>query len=401
MTDFQHSIVLFCGEDGLPLEFNIRNTNNKVDLRALIEHGGGLCSQSDFAVHLISPGTKVLNADLGKKLVSTRYIFDCVKQNYLLDVNDYIFTVSEASTSDISDEDSVVVANDKCLKQNKIDAEPKVKDMNTEESLHLSFTNSDKIICYSQIQSNSKQNLTSSNTSESFIEGTLEVNSKSKLTSILPPEKTYCKHKPLTSTAQDTCAESIQNNFGDFSNDLSPIEGSQSLVSPLKTMDLMSNCDLGFNVKSQKVGHVNLGENMENPSPKCTVVSSSQPAVGDLDEFDNMLLNKVQQKPNADEEELLSESYKVSSSADAQVGSKHNSEEIFEEGSSAIPDSPMQNCDVIAEDKTYIKNLEVEVQKILQKPSPKSIQDKACLVKYLCCVMKLPPAKVLELLPSL
>ncbi|GFR18330.1 hypothetical protein TNCT_500081, partial [Trichonephila clavata] len=68
---------------------------------------------------------------------------------------------------------------------------------------------------------------------------------------------------------------------------------------------------------------------------------------------------------------------------------------------SAIPDSPTLDEDKTNEHAAYIKNLEIDVQKILLKPSPKSIQDKICLVKYLCYVLKLSPAKVLELLPHL
>ncbi|CAL1271674.1 unnamed protein product [Larinioides sclopetarius] len=105
--------------------------------------------------------------------------------------------------------------------------------------------------------------------------------------------------------------------------------------------------------------------------------------------------------PSTAKEEGLSQSYTVSSSADAQVGSKPNSEEIFAGGSSAVPDSPMQNEKLAKECQTFLKELENEVENILKKPSPKSIQDKICLVKYLCCTMKLPPAKVLEILPSL
>lgn len=167
MTEFTHSIVLFSGDDGLPLEFNVRNTNDKSRLKAMIEHGGGLCTQSDNAIHLISPGTKVLNADMGKKLVSSRYVLDCVRENYLLEVNEYVFTISEAQTSDISDEDcgkgkeSPDILNEKQTIVNSdfiIDAGER---LNRNES---SLTTPSKL-------GSQQKSVLSSNQSESFIEG--------------------------------------------------------------------------------------------------------------------------------------------------------------------------------------------------------------------------------------
>ncbi|XP_055937863.1 uncharacterized protein LOC129967479 [Argiope bruennichi] len=401
MTDFQHSIVLFSGEDGLPLEFNVRNTNEKTLLKALIEHGGGLCSQSDGAIHLISSGTKVLNADLGKKLVSTQYIFDCVKQNYLLDVNDYVFTISEARTSDISDEESENLNNDIQAGVPDVNVSDYLEVISMNEtlpsSLHMKGKNNISIVPPELKQNEMQQNLTSSNTSESFVEGSVGMDSNFKISSIPTKSTLSPEYKPLTSTAKDAFSENAQNNFADISDRLSPIEGSQSLVSHLKMNDIFSNDDLKYIVQSQKKNFV---ASPENPSSVHTIVSSSQPTA-EFDEFDNLLLSKAQQKHQSDEEECLSQSYTVSSSADAQVGSKPNSEEIFAEGSSAVPDSPMQNEKLVKEHQAFIKELETGVENILKKPSPKSIQDKIYLVKYLCCIMKLPPAKVLEILPRL
>ncbi|GFS55839.1 BRCT domain-containing protein [Nephila pilipes] len=396
MTDFQHSIVLFCGDDGLPLEFNVRNTSEKSLLREMIEHGGGLCTQSENAVHLISPGTKVLNADLGKKLVSTRYIFDCVNENYLLNVNDYVFALKESNTSDISDEDNEPIIN----------VESEVISKEIDESLLLSIPIMDKTNFVSPIKSTSKQNISqqnvsSSNTSESFIESSIDIHPRTKISSVLSPANILpCEYKPLTSTAKDACTTNLQSNFKDISVELSPIQGSQSLVSPLNSHTLFSNKNEDIGVKLHTISGVSFLQEPENPLVH-TVVSSSQPAIEDLDEFDNLLLSKIQQKPQLNEDEGLSQSYTVSSSADAQVMSKPNSEEIFAPGPSAIPDSPTENQYKTNEYEAYIKNLEVDVQKILLKPSPKSIQDKICLVKYLCCELKLSPAKVLELLPHL
>ncbi|GFQ81914.1 BRCT domain-containing protein [Trichonephila clavata] len=408
MTDFQHSIVLFCGDDGLPLEFNIRNTNEKEVLRAIIEYGGGLCSKSENAVHLITPGTKVLNADLGKKLVSTKYIFDCVKENYLLNVNDYVFTIKEANTSDISDEDNEINHN-KVLDNldMNLNNEPQVVDMDIDETLLPSFPIITQMKFVSPNQSASKQNISlqnlhSSNTSESFIESSIDIHSKPNISSVLPSANIIsCEYKQLTSTAKDACATNLENNFKGMSEELSPIKVSQSLVNPLKSETWFTNKNDSIRVNLETISNVDFHQHPKNPSPVHTVVSSSQLAAEGLDDFDNLLLSKVQKKPQLDDDECLSQSYTVSSSADAQVGSKPNSEEIFAPGCSAIPDSPTLDEDKTNEHAAYIKNLEIDVQKILLKPSPKSIQDKICLVKYLCYVLKLSPAKVLELLPHL
>lgn len=170
MSEFTHSIVLFSGDDGLPLEFNVRNTNDKSRLKAMIEHGGGLCTKSDNAVHLISPGTKVLNADLGKKLVSSRYVYDCVNQNYLLQVDDYVFTVTEAQTSDISDEDS----GKEKISAGILNEKPAI--MNSDVNVDISTTverlnrNESSLTTPSKLGSPQKSGV-SSNQSESFIEG--------------------------------------------------------------------------------------------------------------------------------------------------------------------------------------------------------------------------------------
>ena len=56
------------------------------------------------------------------------------------------------------------------------------------------------------------------------------------------------------------------------------------------------------------------------------------------------------------------------------------------------------NLGQTSERQQYINNLEKEIEQILQKPSPKSIQDKITLVKYICTVKKLAPAIVLQTL---
>ncbi|KAG8178480.1 hypothetical protein JTE90_024640 [Oedothorax gibbosus] len=525
--EFTHSIVLFSGDDGLPLEFNVRNTNEKSLLKAMIEHGGGLCTQSDNAVHLISPGTKVLNADLGKKLVSSRYVFDCVDQNYLLEVNDYVFTISEEPTSDISDEDEEIRLfgnkSPKQLKEKMTDLISNI-DLSTTDDKESHIDSS--ATTPSKLSSTNQKSLTSSNQSESFVEGSQDITHNPRIAGGIVVQNYECI--PLTSTAKEPDSLDMPDNYEDMEQDLSPIQASASLVNPpirkivpSQYEDKTSPKKVRFNqnilspvrapilsqgtktlmAKVNKIGGMNLSpkkasasqvspkkstiipsqsekqnspkqlrKNIAGPSralpviqqkeipineiaatessnldhvemssdpsnedvafnvspqkrsftfpryeriedkedevvpnklpvaasPLHTAVSSSQQGVGDFDQFDNMLISKAQQQVPSDDE--LSQSYTVSSSADAQ---KPSSGEMFAAApASQLPDSPTndrsQAEDELDEQRLYIKRLEAEVEQILLKPSPKSIQDKICLVKYICCVKKLPPRSVLQ-----
>ncbi|GBN93695.1 hypothetical protein AVEN_236870-1, partial [Araneus ventricosus] len=226
----------------------------------------------------------------------------CVKQNYLLDVNDYVFTISEARTSDISDEESENIIANKQVKMPDVDFHENIEviDMDIDETLLSSLPMKDKtsisVVPSGPKQNEMQQNLTSSNTSESFIEGSVGVDSNFKISSMPSKSALSPECKPLTSTAKDAFSGNTRNNFGDISDDLSPIKGSQSLVSPVKTNNIFSSDDLKLIVRSQKVNFV---EHDENPSPVHTVVSSSQP-MAEFDEFDNLLLSKAQQKQQSD-----------------------------------------------------------------------------------------------------
>ncbi|XP_015923095.2 uncharacterized protein [Parasteatoda tepidariorum] len=586
MSDFTHSVVLFTGDDGLSLEFNVRNTNEKSHLKALIEHGGGICTQNENSVHLISPGTKVLNADLGKKLVSSSYIYDCVKRNYLLNVNEYVFTISEAQTSDISDEDSGLFAQRqstcKSPKKNiptmNVEVspikQPNVSNETTPSNLTLPSSNSAVApIC---------------NSSESFVEGSQDNSTSYKITSHVyygnvnnpANEKIKTKEGLLENSEEfnpsqslvypsnpkdllrgnikntlnlsspskpsdlinvsplNLCSPSKQADLINFSplNLRSPSKPADlinisplNLCSPSKPVELM-NATRSLNLQSsskqsdllvdtventsilqsparnipdvsalqptsprnsmktqkerifsspkklidispimradtKKVNKNNINQRLELPvrnpfqektdnvlmeeecgenserdteinidmnigislpgnqllssaSPiKITdscfesqkgvsneaemahnasaVVSSSQPEDG-LDNFDNMLLNKALHKPQSEDEESLSQTCTVSSSADAQVSSKPCSAEVNNTTQDNLPDSPNFISSQVVNEEEYIRNLAVEVQEILEKPPPRTIQDKITLVKYVCCVRKLTPKTVLD-----
>ncbi|XP_035230429.1 uncharacterized protein LOC118202370 [Stegodyphus dumicola] len=454
MSEFAHSIVLFSAEDGSPLEFNIRNVNEKLLLKAMIEHGGGMCSHNENAIHLISPGTKVLNVDLNKKLVSTKYVFDCVKLNYLLDVNDYIIKISEAETSDISDEDSA-----KLLPSHL----PVNKEMPSEDCVvhpHVSIGIADKgqiiadnnaqldLPCCDVDTCTNNENAGLFPNAQDVIRGgssleltccDLDVSNhnlirnnhqaldvKSSVTTV--DESANSKSAEIfrssSNDAQDEFSKAPVNCLQDPGNKSFVIDSSEDEIRPtgpvydgvnplgtvIDSAALGSDNQLIYNKESTEnlkdnIYVVTVDQHVEQKQQVSPVaVSSSQPENGP-DDFDKLLLSKAQNAKTVEEEEdAQSQSYTVSSSADAQVGSKPSSCEINSAevlgACSTVPDSAMPNAERLAERQLYMQNLEAEVERILRKPSPKSIQDKICLVKYICCLKRLPPDVVLQSLQN-
>ncbi|KFM65063.1 Telomeric repeat-binding factor 2-interacting protein 1, partial [Stegodyphus mimosarum] len=447
MSEFVHSIVLFSAEDGSPLEFNIRSVNEKLLLKSMIEHGGGMCSHNENAIHLISPGTKVLNVDLNKKLVSTKYVFDCVKLNYLLDINDYLIKISEAETSDISDEDSAKLLpahlpvdkempSEGCV-VHSLDKEPVIADNNGQLDLPCSDVgictkNKDSALISDApdvIFGGSSLELTccdldvSNHNLNRINHQALDI--KSSVTTV--DESANSKSAEIfrsSNDAQDEFSKAPVNCLQDPGNKSFIIDSSEDEirptgpvydgVNPLGTVidsgalgsdnQLIYNKDSNENLKDN-IYVVTVDQHIEQKQQVSPVaVSSSQPE-NDPDDFDKLLLSKAQNAKTVEEEEdAQSQSYTVSSSADAQVGSKPssceiNSAEVLGAGST-VPDSAMPNAERLTERQLYMQNLEAEVERILRKPSPKSIQDKICLVKYICCLKRLPPDVVLQSLQN-
>ncbi|XP_033111364.1 telomeric repeat-binding factor 2-interacting protein 1-like [Anneissia japonica] len=86
-SEFSHSEVLFTKENGAPLNFYMRPCEQRVELRRLIEYGGGAVTSK------IQPDTirLYLTTDIcfSDECYDSRYIRDCIKQGCLLDLKDY------------------------------------------------------------------------------------------------------------------------------------------------------------------------------------------------------------------------------------------------------------------------------------------------------------------------
>lgn len=393
MSEFCHSIVLFSGDDGLPIEFNIQNAVEKVPLKNMIEYGGGLCTHSADAIYVVSRGTSVINVDTDKKIISSRYIFECVKQNYLLDMDDYKIEINEVEASDFSEENSFQMMEKDGRKSSDNDNSVDIIDSNKNISPPLLLLSSSNHAFDFEDTENRKivePRKRIDPTPSPIIPFQMSSNcNESKLQISTTPEGL-----DVSENERSKPDEGVQI-FHDSLEDLDePIADGQNL-DVAEEVEIQVN---GEDVCDNHSSDVNKGD---RDSPfNAIIVSSSQPNMDGLDQFDNMVLNKLQERPVPQDDECLSQSYTVSSSADAQIppskpSPRDTSAEIFG-GSAAIPDSASQTT----ERQQYINNLEKEIEQILQKPSPKSIQDKIAFVKYICCVKKLAPAIVLQTLQN-
>ncbi len=87
---------LFLDEGGQSKRFYVRPGPAKTQLYPLVTNGGGtLCrSQEPGAILLIDPGdATTVTSSSGKNYISTKYIKDCVEQNQLLNLDDYVISV--------------------------------------------------------------------------------------------------------------------------------------------------------------------------------------------------------------------------------------------------------------------------------------------------------------------
>ncbi|XP_016382689.1 telomeric repeat-binding factor 2-interacting protein 1-like [Sinocyclocheilus rhinocerous] len=90
------SPVLFLDTSGQSMRFYVRPGPTKTQLYPLVTNGGGtLCrNQEPGAILLIDPGdATTVTASSGQKYVSMKYIKDCVEQNQLLNLDDYVISV--------------------------------------------------------------------------------------------------------------------------------------------------------------------------------------------------------------------------------------------------------------------------------------------------------------------
>ncbi|XP_054724815.1 uncharacterized protein LOC129235150 [Uloborus diversus] len=528
MSNFKHSIVLFSGDDGLPLEFNIINTTEKELLKALIEHGGGLCTLSDDAVHLVSPGTRVFNVDFSKKFLSSKFVLDCAEKNYLMNMSDYEIKITALETSDISDDSGNIIKpsnNIKCVPV----AGKNVNTIEIDTEDESPQNSKSKIVCSNVCSDDfvpSKLGMFSSTPSAPIQENSPKKVVEMDLITEEPSlEQVIEQYTSASEIANDTKREvtdmdididiaSSPNNLIEEYNSISKL-GCVDKIQALTKEAHINNCNLGegeisdrtpsdlqvqvqvdeseSHIAKENVGEKDdhLGENeisdrtpsdlqvegmqideseshiskkncsrkneslgegkipgspdkqveggncehflkeprsdqqntkilpdelemvekdvfqVNTPEKKCPepeisviAVSSSQPQ-DEIDDFDCMIFKKSQKAQVNEEDECLSQSYTVSSSADAQVSSKGDvSGEIFENNFPAESDCDKQESR-LTERQLYIQKLEKEVEKVLQKPSPKSIQDKLILVKYVCCVKRLSPAEVIQSLPNI
>lgn len=275
--NFSHSDVLFCGDDGLPLEFNIQNTKSdeKGILRDMIEHGGGLCSDnavySDSAVYLVSTGTKVINVGSNKRLISSKYIFDCVRQNYFLDTDDYRIEVNEMETSDFSDNSANLMDNDSSNKDYRKSSNDAV-----ENSVDILDPKNSNLIC---VNSNHAFDFEETGNQSNIVITNKEFYPKSiNMEITLQPHETHIQlGEASVSAVSDSLNldESVDNGQNMFPDEI---------------------CDAGaiINVENQNVEAV---INVRNSPVSAVIVSSSQPNEGDVDEFDNDVLSRIRERP--------------------------------------------------------------------------------------------------------
>lgn len=273
MTELSHS-VLFTGDDGLPILFNIQNTTEKESLRALIERNGGMCTLSDEAIILVSPGTKVLSVLANKNLVSSSYVFDCVKEYCMLDTDDYKIEIKEVEASDFSDS-SNLQANSVTLESSK----------NLPDDI---IDNSIDII--QPVKALSPQNIICSNSNHDF--DFQDTENHNTVVEVL-------KNVQQSNSHLEVALESSENHIH-FGVDMNKAGESQGCANAVP--DSLENCEQSIIVNQKKsVGeHFCIVENRaasDVEDPVVAVVSSSQENPEALDQFDNMILNKVQEKP--------------------------------------------------------------------------------------------------------
>ncbi len=90
------SPVLFLDASGQSMRFYVRPGPTKTQLYPLVTNGGGtLCrSQEPGAILLIDPGdANTVTSSSGQKYISMKYIKDCVEQNLLLKLDNYVISV--------------------------------------------------------------------------------------------------------------------------------------------------------------------------------------------------------------------------------------------------------------------------------------------------------------------
>lgn len=272
MTEFSHSEVLFAGDDGLPIQFNIQNTTEKESLKALIEHGGGLCTLSYEAIILVSPGTKVLSILANKNLVSSRYVFDCVKEDCILDTDEYRIEINEVEASDFSDS-SNLQANSLTLESGK-----KLPDDINDNSIDM----------IQPVKALSPQNVICTNSNHDF--DFQDTENRNTVAEVL-------KNIQQSNSPLEVQLESSENHIH-FGLDMNKAGKSQGCANAVP--DSLDICEQSVIVKQKKtVGDFCIVENRaaSDIDPVAAVVSSSQENPGALDQFDNMILNKVQEKP--------------------------------------------------------------------------------------------------------
>lgn len=274
MTESTDS-VLFTGDDGLPILFNIQNTTEKESLKALIERNGGLCSLSEEAIILVSPGTKVLSILANNKnLISSRYVFDCVKEECLLDTDEYKIEINEVEASDFSDSSN--------LQANSLGLEGNIK---LPDDL---IDNSIDII--QPVKDLSPQNIICSNSNHDF-----DFQDNEKPDTVVE----VLKNVQQSNSHLEVTLESSENHIH-FGVDMNKASESQGCANAVP--DSLENCEQSIIPKQKKsVGEpFCIAENRaasDVEEPVVAVVSSSQENPGALDQFDNMILNKAQEKP--------------------------------------------------------------------------------------------------------
>lgn len=274
MTESTDS-VLFTGDDGLPILFNIQNTTEKESLKALIERNGGLCSLSEEAIILVSPGTKVLSILANNKnLISSRYVFDCVKEECLLDTDEYKIEINEVEASDFSDSSN--------LQANSLGLEGNIK---LPDDL---IDNSIDII--QPVKDLSPQNIICSNSNHDF-----DFQDNEKPDTVVE----VLKNVQQSNSHLEVTLESSENHIH-FGVDMNKASESQGCANAVP--DSLENCGQSIiPMQKKSVGeHFCIAENRaasDVEEPVVAVVSSSQENPGALDQFDNMILNKAQEKP--------------------------------------------------------------------------------------------------------
>lgn len=275
MTEFSHSEVLFTGDDGMPIYYNIQNTTEKESLKALIEHGGGMCTLSYEAIILVSPGTKVLGILANKNLISSRYIFDCVKEDCILDTDEYRIEINEVEASDFSDS-SNLQANSLTLESSK--------------KLPDDIIDDNSIDLIQPVKALSPQNIICSNSNHHF--DFQDSENHNNVVEVLQNIQQSNSHLEVP-------LESSENHihFGVSMNKAGKLQGCANVVP-----DSLEICEQSAVVKQKKTvsEHFCIVENRaisDVEDPVAAVVSSSQENPVALDQFDNMVLNKVQDKP--------------------------------------------------------------------------------------------------------